>query len=150
MSFERGVGWCGKYQGLQEASLIRLGERAVLQTEVRCNSGDLPTMSAPWILRRLYSLDTSSLDFSRHLYSLIRHDEKEQYLSSLQGPELTRLVDLLDEVRALPSTFCPVTKHSTGPQCHPHNRRCCARMSKQTASNLWSSRDSTILVHRIW
>jgi len=62
-------------------------------------------MSTPWILHRLYTLDTSSLDFSRSLYSLIRHDEKEQYLISLQGPELTRLVDLLDKVRTVSPSF---------------------------------------------
>jgi len=59
-------------------------------------------MSTYWILHRLYSLDPSSLDFSCNLYCLIRRDEREQYLTSLQGPELARLVDFLDEVRALP------------------------------------------------
>ena len=61
--------------------------------------GDLPIMSVLWILYRLYSLDPSSPDFLRRLHSLIRHDEEEQYLSSLQGSQLTRLVDFLDEVR---------------------------------------------------
>ena len=50
-------------------------------------------------------MDPSSLDFLRRLHSLIRHDEEEQYLSSLHGSELTQLVDFLDEVRAVPSTF---------------------------------------------
>jgi len=59
-------------------------------------------MSTSGILHRLYSLDPSSLDFSRHLYCLIRHDEREQYLTTLQGPELARLADFLDEVRTLP------------------------------------------------
>jgi len=67
-------------------------------------------MSTRRILYRLYSLDPSSLDFSRHLYCLICHDERERYLASLQGPELVRLADFLDEVRALSSTFCPATK----------------------------------------
>ena len=67
-------------------------------------------MSTSRILHRLYSLDPSSLDFSRHLYCLIRHDEWERHLTSLQRPELVQLVDFLDEVRALSSTFCPVTK----------------------------------------
>jgi len=62
-------------------------------------------MSTPPILRHLGSLDPSSLDFLRHLYCLIRHDEQEQYLTSLQGPELAQLVDFLDKVRALFSTF---------------------------------------------
>ena len=60
------------------------------------------TMSTPSILRRLYSLDTSSPDLSRHLYCLIRHDEWERYLSNLQGPKLARLVDFLDQVRTHP------------------------------------------------
>ena len=64
-------------------------------------------MSTPWILHRLYALDPSSLDFSSHLYCLIRHDELEQYLTSLQGLELARLVDFLDGVRALLSAFYP-------------------------------------------
>ena len=72
-------------------------------------------MSARWILNRLYSLDPSSLDFLRRLRSLIRIDEKEQYLSSLQGPQLTRLVDFLDEVRLIPSAFYRFTIHCTEP-----------------------------------
>ena len=71
---------------------------------------DLSTMSTHWILHRLYSLNPSSLDFPRRLYPLIWHDEQEQYLSNLQGPELARLVDFLDKVGALSSTFCPVMK----------------------------------------
>ena len=54
------------------------------------------------VLHHLYSLDTSSPDFLRYLYCLIRSDEKEQYLSSLQGLELIRLVDFLDGVRSFP------------------------------------------------
>ena len=72
-------------------------------------------MSTSWILHRLYSLDPSSLDFSRRLRSLIRHDEEEQYLTSLQGQELARLVNFLDKVGALSSTFCPVTKRICRP-----------------------------------
>jgi len=63
------------------------------------------TMSAPWILHHLYTLDASSPGFSRHLYSLIRHDEKEQYLSSLQESELARLVDFFDKVRVVLSAL---------------------------------------------
>jgi len=66
-------------------------------------------MSTPWTLHHLYSLDPSSLNFSRRLRSLIQHDEREQYLINLRGPQLARVVDLLDQVRALPSAFCPVT-----------------------------------------
>jgi len=69
-------------------------------------------MSTPWILYRLYSLDPSSPDFPCRLHSLIRYDEKEQYLSSLRGSQLARLLDFLDQVRTLPSAFCPVTKRA--------------------------------------
>ena len=57
------------------------------------------------ILQYLYSLDASSPDFLRYLRRLIRIDEKERYLANLEGPELTRLVDFLDKVRAVLSTF---------------------------------------------
>jgi len=71
---------------------------------------DPPAMSASQILQRLYSLDTSSPDISRLIYGLIRHDEEEQYLSSLQGSELARLIDFLDQVRTpLPASHL-VTK----------------------------------------
>jgi len=73
---------------------------------------DLPTMSTPWILYRLYKLNTSSADFLRYLHSLIRHDEVDQYLTSLRGSELARLVDFLGEVRALLSVLRPVTKRA--------------------------------------
>jgi len=62
-------------------------------------------MSTSHILKHLYSLDTSSPDFLRYLYSLIRRDDEEQYLNSLQGSELAQLVDFLDRVHAVPSTF---------------------------------------------
>jgi len=62
-------------------------------------------MSAAQLLQHLYSLDTSSPGISRLIYGLIRHDEEEQYLSSLQGPELARLIDFLDGVRTLLPTF---------------------------------------------
>ena len=64
------------------------------------------TMSTPWILHRLYTLDSSSLDFSRHLYSVIRHDEEEKYLSKLQGSELAQLLEFFDKVRAFHLTPC--------------------------------------------
>ena len=73
---------------------------------------DPPTMSASQILQHLYSLDIPSPDISRLVYGLIRHDKEEQYLSSLQGPELARLVDFLDNVRTLLSAFRPVTKQT--------------------------------------
>ena len=67
-------------------------------------------MSTSQVLQQLYSLDTSSPNLPRHLYCLIQRDEEEQYLSGLRGLELDRLVDFLDEVRALPFAFRPVTE----------------------------------------
>ena len=69
-----------------------------------------PTMSAPQVLQDLYLLNTSSPDFSRLLYGFIRQDEEEKYSSSLQGSELGRLVDFLDEVRTLPLSFRPAVR----------------------------------------
>jgi len=62
-------------------------------------------MSTPQVLQHLYSLDTSSSDFLRALHGLIRHDKDEQYSSSLEGAELARLVDFLDDVRPLLLAF---------------------------------------------
>ena len=59
-------------------------------------------MSTSQVLQHLYSLDTSSPDLSRCLNDLIQIDDKEQYLSSLQGSELIRLVEILDGVRRFP------------------------------------------------
>ena len=67
-------------------------------------------MSTSQVLQHLYSLDTSSPDFPRYLYCLIQHDEEEQYLSSLEGLELIRLVNFLDDV-------CPFTLASSQPAC---------------------------------
>ena len=58
------------------------------------------------ILQRLYSLDTSSPDFLRHLYCLIQYDDKEKYLTNMKEPELTRLLDFLDRVRAVFAFLC--------------------------------------------
>jgi hypothetical protein len=58
----------------------------------------LLTMSTSQVLKHLYSLDICSLELLRCLDRLIQNDDKEQYSSSLEGPELTRLVDFLDEV----------------------------------------------------
>ena len=67
-------------------------------------------MSASRLLQNLYSINTSSPDFPRLLYGLIRQDEEEKYLSSLKGDELTRLVNFLDEVCTLPLASRSVTK----------------------------------------
>ena len=58
------------------------------------------------ILQHLYSLDASSLDFSRYLHCLIRYDEEERYLTNLKEPELARLLGFLDKVRVVLLSFC--------------------------------------------
>jgi len=68
-------------------------------------------------LERLYSLDNSSPDFLRVLHGLIRHDKDEQYSSSLEGAELARLVDFLDDVRPLPPAFRPVVNQTQQALC---------------------------------
>ena len=62
--------------------------------------------NASRMLKYLYSLDASSPDFLRFLRFLIRYDEGEQHLISLEEPELTRLLDFLDKVRAVLSSIC--------------------------------------------
>ena len=57
------------------------------------------------ILKRLYSLDASSPDFLRLLHCLIQYDEEERYLTKVKDSEVMQLVDFLDKVRAVPSTF---------------------------------------------
>lgn len=63
-------------------------------------------------LQSLYSLNTSFPDFSRQLHSLILRDEREHYLTSLRGSELTQLVNFLDEVRAVPSPLHKFAKRT--------------------------------------
>ena len=70
-------------------------------------------MSVIWNLHCLYSLGPSSPDFLRRLHALIHYDEEERYLSRLQGPELTRLLDFLDRVSALLPSFLLATKQHT-------------------------------------
>ena len=106
-------------------------------------------MSTPWILRRLYSLDSSSTDFLRHLHSLIRHDEEEQYLTNLQGLELARLVDFLDEVRT--SFFCFLSSYEMGSadsRRYTRRRRRFSPMSTETTNHLRSLYDPATLVYR--
>ena len=76
----------------------------------RGSRGDPLTMSTSRILQRLYSLDTSSPDFLRHLFCLIQHDEKEHYLTSLQGSSLAQLVNFLDGVRTILSASPQLTE----------------------------------------
>jgi hypothetical protein len=80
-------------------------------------------MPASEVLEQLYSLKSSSPNFLRVLYALIRTDEVEQYSASLQGPELTRLVDFLDGVRPLPSRLQTVANENfEGPLFDSHHR----------------------------
>lgn len=81
--------------------------------------GNPPTMSTPWNLHRLYSLDPSSPDFLRRLYSLMRYDEEDLYLSSIQGSKLAQLLEFLDQVRTLSlASVESQTSRSVDPQYH--------------------------------
>ena len=98
-------------------------------------------MSASQILQHLYSLDASSPGISHLIYGLIRHDEEEQYLSSLQGSELARLVDFLDEVRPLPPVFRLVTKQtlqalSAVPTADDVSRQCLRKLQVICGNNM--------------
>lgn len=113
-------------------------------------------MSASWILHRLYSQDPSSLRFLRHLSSLIRHDEEEHFLDSLQGLELARLVDFLDGVRTLPVVFTSATKpapqalsaisanHKISRQCLRKLQSICDRNSTLPSSYILSDEITTV------
>ena len=72
-------------------------------------------MTISQLLQELYSLDPSSPQIPRLLDDLIRRDEEEQYLSSLRGSELVRLVDFLDDVRTPP----PPALQSLNRLCRP-------------------------------
>ena len=75
-------------------------------------------MPASQVLQQLYSLDPSSPNFLRVLFALIRNDEDEQYSSGLQGEELTRLVDFLDDVRLLFLAPCPIANKTSKALCY--------------------------------
>ena len=72
-------------------------------------------MTTPQILRLLYSFNTFTPEFSSSLDRLIQSDGEDHYLSTLQGPELTRLVDFLDRVRVLSSASFQLTKKPCRP-----------------------------------
>ena len=74
------------------------------------------------ILQHLYSLNASSPYFLRYLHGLIQYDEEERYLTNLKDPELTRLLDFLDNVRAVPFTPLVSIQTSIGPRCYPGER----------------------------
>ena len=67
-------------------------------------------MTTPQILHLLYSFNTFTPEFSSSLDRLIQSDGEDHYLSTLQGPELTHLVDFLDRVRVLSSASFQLTK----------------------------------------
>ena len=80
-------------------------------------------MPASDVLEELYALDPCSSDFPRTLFSFIKSDEEEQYSKNLEGEELTRLMDFLDNVRPLPiSFFLVANKLCEGSLFHPHYR----------------------------
>ncbi|KAF9645010.1 kinase-like protein [Thelephora ganbajun] len=90
-------------------------------------------MTASEVLQHLYLLNTSSPDFLRVLYGLIRYDEDEQYSSTLEGAELTRLVDFLDDVRSFPPVSPPAANQSPQALCSIHTsddvfRRCLRKL----------------------
>jgi len=66
-------------------------------------------MSVSQVLESLYSLGVSSPATPELLHNLFQYDA---YLLNLQGSELTRLLDFLDEVRALPPVVRLVTKQT--------------------------------------
>ena len=107
-------------------------------------------MATSQILRHLYSLNTSSPDFTRYLSHLIQSDGEDHYLLNLQGSDLNRLVDFLDEVRVLPSASLQLTKRTPGPQRHPDRRRCFPIVSTQAAGHLQPPRDHSIFAPHFW
>ena len=72
----------------------------------------MSAIPASQILQHLYLLDPSSPGIPRLIYGLIHHDREDQYLSNLQGSELTQLVDFLDKVYTLLFTFCLLMKQT--------------------------------------
>ena len=75
------------------------------------------------------------------MYGLIRHDEEEQYLSSLRGSELAQLVDFLDEVGTLLSAFRLVTKRTPQaitviPTTDDISRRCLRKLQAICSENM--------------
>lgn len=55
-------------------------------------------MSISQVLQRLYSLEKTSSEFLRTLYTFLRLDENGEYSLGLQQSESARLVDFLDGV----------------------------------------------------
>ena len=96
------------------------------------------------ILQRLYSLDTSSPDFLRHLYCLIEYDEKEQYLTKLKEPELTRLLDFLDKVRVVSHlVVCLLEQYSHRPSMQ-------SRQTTTLPGGVWISYKLSAAIMRLY
>ena len=108
---------CVLPHGISKIATRSSGTPVFLLTSSVLTSGildvDLLTMTTPQILELLYSFNTFSPEFTRCLDRLIQSDKEDRYLSSLQGPELTRLVDFLDRVRVLLSTSFPPAYEKT-------------------------------------
>jgi len=96
-------------------------------------------MSAPWILYSLDSLDPSSLDSLHHLYPFIRHDEEEQYSTGLQGAELARLVDFLDEALSTTSVNDDISR-----QCLHRLQAICGHHATLPSSYIISSETARV------
>ena len=107
-------------------------------------------MATAKILQRLYSLNTSSPDFTRYLSHLIQSDKEDPYLLGLQGSELTRLVDFLDTVRALPSAPSNLRNrfHRPSPSSRPLTMSpdCVYTSCKPSAATTASCRLRTLLL----
>ena len=58
-------------------------------------------MSTSQLLQYLYSINTSSPDFSHLRCGLIRQDEDAKYLSGPSGSDLALLVNFFDDVCSL-------------------------------------------------
>ena len=50
------------------------------------------------IQQRLEDLDSSNEEYRPYLYALLHHQDLDQYVSNIQGPNLRRFVELLDKV----------------------------------------------------
>ena len=83
--------------------------------------------------------------------SISQVDNEEPYLINLQGSESSRLVDFLDEVRALPLvSFHTYRADSAGPRCSHSCRRYLPTMSAQITSHLHTPLDLAVIAYPSW
>ena len=104
--------------------LARLPRGTLVYLDRFCTTRGIPevdplTMTTPQILQLLYSFNTLSPEFSRCLDRLIKSDEDDHYLLSLQGSELIRLVDFFDRVRVPLRLPSGLRKGPVGPRDYP-------------------------------